>query len=689
MLVSTLDAANKMFANLLVGPAKALRNLCQISLAVLDEGQRFETLPAAAIVSHTQTAVIIADANQRIEPDKTFTNRNPWATDAQWGTIRNPEVQWATDLVLDPAASVARCLNLTLCKRCGPVVTNFCRHVFPFLENFRSHEVAPQTELQFNFYSGSRWWPASGMPGPPTDATHDVAWHEWLFRCLAATIVVQLNALECQLTTWDSTAMVVLVVCYLNRLVRPLATYLSEVVAGAKEKGLLGHAVAANVQVCIVDTLTGPTSEISHIIRHRRMTKAEDQHKGNQADLHRLYVGLTRARRSTTVWLEKEPFGVPWDRAPAVRRSVQASDAGAQAFFNKMFDAIDEQRIPWEDMGLGNWADPLPRVAHYGGEPGDSWAWGLSEVLKKASSAWERVAPIPSLPTTWKNLDAFLVDAASGKCEFVTLPLADVRQQPGGIEAAWNAPLQFAKARPDISSLHEAFQKNHFEDALNLGRKLVNGIVCTQVGHTNLQLSLPTVNAAGLAEFYCGAAVDGEPMIRSFVTFVWALYNATFQDEEESGPRLLQAVFAHKTEETHYGELHWWSRCCNSDREASILVAPDLAAKKKRQCYAYLGGGQLSSGSTTLLENIVVKVKSWEVGACAVAAAALLSRAAEDGHRVEPRADLWLAADDAAETEDKLAVMLGEAEEADGGVAGAADVAGAGAAAGSARGPKF
>ena len=373
---------------------------------------------------------------------------------------------------------------------------------------------------------------------------------------------------------------------------------------------------------------------------------------------------------------------------PPLHRSTQASDASAQAFFNKMFDAIDEQGSPCEDMDLGNWADPLPRVAHYGGEPGDSWAWGLSEVLKKASSAWQRVAPIPSLPTTWKNLDAFLVDAASGKCEFVTLPLADVRQQPGGIEAAWNAPLKFAKARPDISSLNEALQKNHFEYALNLGRKLVNGIVCTQVGHTNLQLSLPTVNAAGLAEFYCGAAVDGEPMIRSFVTFVWALYNATFQDEEESGPRLLQAVFAHKTEETHYGELHWWSRCCNSDREASILVAPDLAVKKKRQCYAYLGGGQLSVASTTLLENVVVRVKSWDVGACVVAAAALLSRVAEDGHRVVPRADLWIAADDAAETEDQLAVLLEEEEEADGGVAGAAagaaEVAGAGAAAGSA-----
>ena len=99
-------------------------------------------------------------------------------------------------------------------------------------------------------------------------------------------------------------------------------------------------------------------------------------------------------------------------------------------------------------------------------------------------------------------------------------------------------------------------------------------------------------------------------MIRSFVSFVWAVYNATFEDV----PRLLQAVFAHKTEEVHAAELRWWPCCCNSDREASILVAPDLAAKKKRQCYAYLGGGQLSVASTTLLENIVVRVKSLVMG---------------------------------------------------------------------------
>ena len=77
VLISTLGAANKLFANLLAGPAKALRNTCQISLAVLDEGQRFETLPTAAILPHARTAVIIADAHQRIEPDNTYANHNP------------------------------------------------------------------------------------------------------------------------------------------------------------------------------------------------------------------------------------------------------------------------------------------------------------------------------------------------------------------------------------------------------------------------------------------------------------------------------------------------------------------------------------------------------------------------------------------------------------------------------------
>ena len=43
----------------------------------------------------------------------------------------------------------------------------------------------------------------------------------------------------------------------------------------------------------------------------------------------------------------------------------------------------------------------------------------------------------------------------------------------------------------------------------------------------------------------------------------------------------------------HVAELRWLPHCC-SDKDASILVAPDFAAKKRRQRYAYLGGGQFN-----------------------------------------------------------------------------------------------
>jgi len=144
--------------------------------------------------------------------------------------------------------------------------------------------------------------------------------------------------------------MVVLVACYLHRLIGALAAYLKEVVKQAKAQGLLRRTTEANLQVCIIDTLTGPTAEVVHIVRHRRGTTEADQHKGIQSDPHRLYVGLTRGKISTTVWMEKEPFGMPASRAARVNPAMHANDAAAQTFFHKMFDAIQELDIPVLDV---------------------------------------------------------------------------------------------------------------------------------------------------------------------------------------------------------------------------------------------------------------------------------------------------------------------------------------------------
>ena len=309
-------------------------------------------------------------------------------------------------------------------------------------------------------------------------SSDEVAWHDRLFRCLGAAIVVQLARLEHSAHgQWDCTAMVVLVACYLHRLVGPLAAYLKELVEQAKVQGCLQHTVAANVQVCIIDTLTGPTAEVVHIIRHRRVTTEADQHKGIQSDPHRLYVGLTRGKISTTVWMEKEPFGMPDRRAAPVRRSEHASDAAAQTFFNKQFDAIQALNLPVEDVDTA----PIP------------FAQQLAAVLDGASAAWRNVAPPSKVIEEggWANLDKFLADGSQIEPLFQE-SLGQARAR--GIEAASNVPLNFARVRPAMASVSEAFRSNDIEHAIQLGCKLVNGIVTTAVGKTGLQISVPTVD---------------------------------------------------------------------------------------------------------------------------------------------------------------------------------------------------
>ena len=275
VLISTTDAANKLFSNLHVGPAKALHNTCKITVAILDEAQRCEMLPAAAIIANVDTVLVMADPNQRIEQDKTYAARNPWSNSGRWGSLRNPETIWVTDAL--GSSTNVHCARLTLCKRCGPQLTAFCNRVFSFLGDFQSHTCAPNTRLKFNFYSGENWWPASSMPhGVWRSSSDEVAWHERLFRCLGATILVQLVDLERSADgQWDCNAMVVLVACYLHRVIGPLSAYLKELVGAARWEGRLRHTVEANVQVCIVDTLTGPTAEVTHIIRHRRVTQEQ------------------------------------------------------------------------------------------------------------------------------------------------------------------------------------------------------------------------------------------------------------------------------------------------------------------------------------------------------------------------------------------------------------------------------
>ena len=56
----------------------------------------------------------------------------------------------------------------------------------------------------------------------------------------------------------------------------------------------------------------------------------------------------------------------------------------------------------------------------------------------------------------------------------------------------------------------------------------------------------------------------------------------------------------------------WYSKACNSYREACVLLDPMRARPKQKRIYTYLGGGGLSVASSWMTQGVVVRAKSWD-----------------------------------------------------------------------------
>ena len=70
---------------------------------------------------------------------------------------------------------------------------------------------------------------------------------------------------------FNAKRVIVLVACYLHRVASPLAALLEYVVGQAHTRGLFQYVTTSNCQVRVLDSLTGPTAEHVHVIRHRRV----------------------------------------------------------------------------------------------------------------------------------------------------------------------------------------------------------------------------------------------------------------------------------------------------------------------------------------------------------------------------------------------------------------------------------
>ncbi len=70
-------------------------------------------------------------------------------------------------------------------------------------------------------------------------------------------------------------------------------------------------------------------------------------------------------------------------------------------------------------------------------------------------------------------------------------------------------------------------------------------------------------------------------------------------------------IFArtHKAESVDILGLRWYSKACNSDREAVGHIDPDRPGPKRTRVYCYFGGGGLTEASTNLAQGVVCRTK--------------------------------------------------------------------------------
>jgi hypothetical protein len=119
-------------------------------------------------------------------------------------------------------------------------------------------------------------------------------------------------------------------------------------------------------------------------------------------------------------------------------------------------------------------------------------------------------------------------------------------------------------------------------------------------------------------------AEEGEVMLRALVRVIHRVTQMMDLEPLEPFAR------THKAETVEILGERWYSKACNSDREAVGLINPARSGPKRTEVYCYLGGGGLTEASTShanLAQGVVVKTKSWETAVAVCVAVSLITAA--------------------------------------------------------------
>ena len=313
------------------------------------------------------------------EDDRAPQQPSPGASSAASANVlRNPRERYFSDWV-EPSKDQ----QLTVCKRCGPQVTNFVAATFDFASNFTSSEDN-DTWLWYVFYDGNGWGQSPfdySTRGETKRRKLDdhLGWHHSLYGALLLMCMKDLEWVKWYVPKHKQTHPPIAIAVPLERVATPLAVLCSELF-GEQVKVLTHHSIR------------GMTVNIVHGVRHRRKIEAEDQFMGVQEDPQRDYMVQTRGLNKTVMWQEVQPFGTPRRRegqaqAPDSRlkekghkgsKSGKGSKGKAkeegtnkqEKYAMRVLKAIEAQHVKWFDLGVSSptdwdkswhWADTFQR----------------------------------------------------------------------------------------------------------------------------------------------------------------------------------------------------------------------------------------------------------------------------------------------------------------------------------------
>ena len=653
VVLATADAWCKLQAGQSSGISKTAISQKQIQVLIMDEAQSYIIPTVLAACYNAATVVFFGDENQSIDFVQPSYTRTPWVSvdnpyaickeelnsvdcdDETQGvatsvwpaagsssdsrepssivpiTRINPRRRWFTEYF----SKNQTILELPECKRCGPQVTDFCCRMFKWCEKakFNSSGCAPNTQLYHYFYE-TVWEDWRADDARVLFSAAPATWNTCLFFAIMAVAFKELEEIvrTARASPVNPGQPLILIVCYLQRIAVPLQKYAEAMMALPSWLGLCkqtGHPTP--IQVCSVDAIRGLSAEMVHWVHARRFVTAWDQYHGIQSDDKREYICYTRGRRSTTSWLECT-HGTPEETKPDTPNTKGGAELSAARF-----KAIKEMKLPWRVLKQDG---SLPRFVReqlaFLEVPGD--------VLNSMSTCTYNF----DTPDHSKTLDKSTY--RNVLCAVRGLVTGDEHCQAFALEtlhAVRDAGIEQATARP--TEIHDAGLSEQgrytFKVACRLGFAVPELVVSLYPGSQLVQLCIPVLVAPGVETF--GSRGDSvEEVFRSFIHVVKRVHEMVWGDGED----LLPCVRLHKAEVQHVMGFAWWSKACESDRQAVVLANENLTKRKQQRVYMYLGGGSLSAESTWDLQGIVVRCKTWNL-AISVALSVLVVTACSPG----------------------------------------------------------